>query len=193
MALADIKTKIQQEADEKAREIKEKANRKATKTKEFAEQEIEEREKENQRKINDEKPKVFQRHEIVADLDIKKARLGFQKTLIRDVFAKALDRLQNLSNEEYGSFAEQLLEEAMVSGDEEVVVGKAEKVLTREWLDAFNEKHGSSLKLAGEQGSFQGGFILRRGRIETNCTFEMLVATTQEDLESTVYEKLFSA
>lgn len=57
----------------------------------------------------------------------------------------------------------------------------------------FNEKHGKKLTLGDSRIDASGGFILKNGNIETNCTWEMLVRWIKDDLEAEVAKRLFSA
>lgn len=45
--------------------------------------------------------------------------------------------------------------------------------------------------LSETPGKFRGGFILRQGNIESNCTFEVLVAGVKEQMEAEVANVLF--
>ena len=47
------------------------------------------------------------------------------------------------------------------------------------------------VSLSKETGSFAGGFLLREGNVETNCTFEVLVSGAKEELEPEVSRVLF--
>lgn len=57
---------------------------------------------------------------------------------------------------------------------------------------AANEKlPDGKLTLAEDAGSFDGGFILRRGNIEVNCTVELLVELCRADMSAQIAGVLF--
>ena len=53
-----------------------------------------------------------------------------------------------------------------------------------------NKKLGGSLTLAEETRPMQGGFILSRGNVEVNCTFETLVRLQKAETAGAVLKKL---
>lgn len=55
-----------------------------------------------------------------------------------------------------------------------------------------NQPEKLTAKLSDKTGDFSGGFILKQGDIENNCTFEILVGGVREELESEVSSILFS-
>ena len=71
----------------------------------------------------------------------------------------------------------QLAAEAAVTGDEEIVLNARDRAAVGDKVAAAaNAKlPDGKLTLADETGDFKGGFILRRGNIEANCTAELLV------------------
>ncbi len=48
------------------------------------------------------------------------------------------------------------------------------------------------MKLSDKTGDFAGGFILKQGAIESNCTFEVLVGQVREELEGEASSILFA-
>jgi V/A-type H+-transporting ATPase subunit E len=54
-----------------------------------------------------------------------------------------------------------------------------------------NEKLKGSLTLAEETRPMQGGFILSKGNVEVNCTFETLVRLQKAETAGAVLKKLF--
>ena len=192
MALADIKAKIaadsqaqikaiEAENDEKVREISRKANA-----------EIKEVQDSYTVRLGKEEPEVLRRREIVAGLDAKILYLGVRKRLVGDAFAAALKQLADLPADKYIAFANKLLAEAVETGSELVITGKDEKHLDAKWLEGYNSAHHTSLKLADEKLNIAGGFVLRNDKIDTNCSWDMLVNSIRGDIESEVVKKLFA-
>ena len=61
------------------------------------------------------------------------------------------------------------------------------------WLDGYNASHGTQLKFSDVKPDIAGGFILTRGKISVNCSWDMLVRVAQEKQESDVVKRLFPA
>ncbi len=193
MALADIRKKIEMDAAAEAQSILDEARRQAASIRAEAEAEIAQGAAAYEKQFNAEVPEIHRRAEIVAGLDVKKLRLGAQQELLSQTFAAALNEMVSLSSEKYLSFVEKLLDRAVSTGDEEVLVGPEEKHITASWLDMYNQARGKKLVLSGETTPIQGGFILRRGPISENCSFETLIRWLRDDLESELVQQLFGA
>ncbi|MBQ9903730.1 MAG: V-type ATP synthase subunit E [Synergistaceae bacterium] len=192
MALADIKAKIKAESqaqikaleaenDEKVREISRKVNA-----------EIKEVQDSYAARLGREEPEVLRRREIVAELDAKRVDLGVRQQLLGEAFAAALKQMTEMAPDKYVKFADKLMAQAVSTGKEVVLVGKNEKNLDQRWLDGYNASHGTSLTLSGEKLPISGGFVLRNDRIDTNCSWDMLVEDARADIESEVVKRLFA-
>ena len=192
MALADIKAKIkadsqaqikaiEAENDEKVREISRKVNA-----------EIKTVQDSYAARLAKEEPEVLRRREIVAELDAKRVDLGTRQRLVGEAFAASLKQMVEMVPDKYVKFADKLMAQAVKTGHEVVFVGKNEKHLDQRWLDGYNASHNTSLTLAGEKLNISGGFILRNDRIDTNCSWDMLLADARADIETEVVKRLFA-
>ena len=192
MALADIKAKIEAEKqanikaieaenDEKVREISRKVNA-----------EIKEVQDSYAVRLGKEEPEVLRRREIVAELDAKRIDLGVRQRLVGEAFDAALKQLVELAPDKYVKFADKLLSQAVSTGKEVVFVGKNEKHLDQRWIDGYNASHNTSLTISGEKLPIAGGFVLRNDKIDTNCSWEMLLADSRADIETEVVKRLFA-
>lgn len=192
MALADIKAKIkadsqaqikaiEAENDEKVREISRKVNA-----------EIKTVQDSYAARLAKEEPEVLRRREIVAELDAKRVDLGTRQRLVTEAFDASLKQMVEMAPDKYVKFADKLMAQAVVTGKEVVFVGKNEKHLDQRWLDGYNASHNTSLTLSQEKLPISGGFILRNDRIDTNCSWEMLIADARADIETEVVKRLFA-
>lgn len=192
MALADIKAKIkadsqaqikaiEAENDEKVREISRKVNA-----------EIKTVQDSYAARLAKEEPEVLRRREIVAELDAKRVDLGTRQRLVTEAFEASLKQMVEMAPDKYVKFADKLMAQAVVTGKEVVFVGKNEKHLDQRWLDGYNASHNTSLTLSQEKLPISGGFILRNDRIDTNCSWEMLIADARADIETEVVKRLFA-
>lgn len=192
MSLADIKNKIQADANAEAEQIIENAKAQADEINKETDSRIQEIKDFYKERFNKEKPEILDRREIVAKLDVGKMELGVKQSLIQNAFEEALKSLTSLSKEKYLGFVEALLDQAVETGQEEILLGESEKKITKEWVNTYNDKKGKKLVLSKDKLPISGGFVLRNGNISTNCSFEMLLNWIREDLEADVVKRLFS-
>ena len=192
MALADIKAKIkadsqaqikaiEAENDDKVREISRKVNA-----------EIKEVQDSYNARLGKEEPEVLRRREIVAELDAKRIDLGVRQKLVGEAFEASLKQMVEMAPDKYVKFADKLMSQAVSTGKEVVFVGKNEKHLDQRWIDGYNASHNTSLTLSSEKLPIAGGFVLRNDRIDTNCSWEMLLTDTRADIETEVVKRLFA-
>lgn len=193
MSLAEIKKKIEADAQEEAGKILEKARSVVESINKEADGEIKKIEDTYGERFRKEQPEILRRREIVAALDVKKIELGQKQKTIADAFSQALSQLSILPGEKYLSLVGNLLLKATETGDETVIASNKEKHISQEWLAGFNEKHGKKLVLGEEKAPISGGFILKKDAIETNCSWEMLIRWIRDDIEAGVVKRLFSA
>lgn len=191
MSLAQIIEKIKNDAAREAEEIIAEANTHAGNIARRTEEENDAVKSGYARRFEVERPEIFRRREIVANLDVKKMALQAQRDLISDVYAAALQKLCGMGKDEYLALFSALLDNAVTTKEETVRVGAAEKYCDKAWLEAYNQKNGARLVLAEEAADIAGGFILENGRIGVNCSWEMLIQMAQEKLEADVIKRLF--
>lgn len=193
MSLADIKKKIESDAREEADRIIAKAKEGVESIKRDADEEIKKLRAGYETRFKTEQPEIFKRREIVAQLDVKKIELGVKQQAISDAFDGAVRILASLPADKYLSFMENLLQKAVQTGSETLLVSKTEKKISPDWLAGVNTKHGWKLALGEERRDMAGGFFLEQDNIETDCSLEMLVRWLRDEIEADVVKRLFSA
>jgi len=191
MSLADIKNKIETDARNEAEEVLGKYRAQADEILAEARHESEMLDKKLRERISFEEGEVRKRKAIVADLEVRKIMLGAKRELLDLVYAKAMEVLSNLPRERYVGFMTQLLGSTEVSGEEEVLLCREEKFLDQKWLDEVNAQRKSNLTLSQDRVQGSGGVVLRKGRIDINCTWEVLLGQVKEDMEAEVVDRLF--
>ncbi|MBN2565082.1 MAG: V-type ATP synthase subunit E [Candidatus Eisenbacteria bacterium] len=129
----------------------------------------------------------------LARLSVRRELLDAKQALIDRVFNEAGTRIEKLSRDEYRTFIGGLLEEYVESGDEEVLIGEGETRIDQPFLDSVGAKigRGKGLRLSDERRRIRGGFILRSGRVETNCVLETILRDAREKLETEIASVLF--
>jgi len=130
-----------------------------------------------------------------ARMDIAKELLAEKRSLLDQVFDQARRQLQNLPDEDYRKLMTKLMLEAVETGDEEVIVDNEENRIDEKLIKRINEKLGpdrkGNLKLADERQNLGAGFILRRAKIKTNVSIEVLLAQVRKELEIELAKEFF--
>ncbi len=191
MALADIKAKIKSDSQAQIKAIEEENDAKVRAVSQKVNAEIKSIQDSYAARLAKEEPEVLKRREIVAELDAKRVDLGTRQKLVSEAFEEALKQLAALPPEKYAGFAERLLNEAVATGKEVMLTGKNEKCLNQNWLDKYNSAHNTSITLSTEKLDIAGGFVLRNDRIDTNCSWEMLLSDARSEIETGVVKRLF--
>jgi V/A-type H+-transporting ATPase subunit E len=98
-----------------------------------------------------------------------------------------------MGESDYREFIAGFLRRTVETGDEEVLIGESESRIDQAFLDGISKELGKSggLKLSNERRPIHGGFILRSGRVETNCALATILRDARERLETEVAAILF--
>jgi len=130
-----------------------------------------------------------------ARMDIAKEYLARKRKILDEVFREAQQQLQNLSDEDYRKLCSKLILEAVETGDEEVIVDNNETRIDQEFIKQINRRLGpgykGNLRLSDERQNLGGGFVLRRGKIKNNVSFEVLLNQARKELEIELAKELF--
>jgi len=131
-----------------------------------------------------------------ARMDIAKEYLARKRKILDEVFREAQQQLRSLSDEDYRKLCSKLILEAVETGDEEVIVDNNETRIDQEFIKQINRKLGpgykGNLKLSDERQDLGGGFVLRRGKIKNNVSFEVLLNQARKELEIELAKELFA-
>ena len=127
-----------------------------------------------------------------AQMEAKKIVLAARQEQLEKAYAKALETLCSMPDEQYTKTLAALLEQAAPDGKGSVIFAPdvKERIGTAT-VALANEKLKGSLTLAEETRPMQGGFILSKGNVEVNCTFETLVRLQKAETAGAVLKKLF--
>ena len=192
MSLADIKAKINAEAQTQIEAIEAENDASVSAVNKQADNEVKALQNSYKERFAKEEPEILKRRQIVAGLDANKVDLGVKQRLIGEAFEGALRKLTELPHDAYLSFVHILMEKAVVTGDEVLLVGKDERYIDGAWLDSYNASHSTRVSLSGDRLPISGGFVLRNGKIDINCSWDMLVGDIRPEIESDVVKRLFS-
>ncbi len=131
-------------------------------------------------------------------LERSKKLLAAKHMMLNAAFERARNRLVNLSKDEKLAFFLKSLAAAGCAGDELVLFNSRDRAeLGAEAVARFNEALSAagktaSLRLSEECREMDGGFILKSGNIETDCSMASVIAQTRTELSDEVVKVLFS-
>lgn len=194
MAIEEILKKIGQKNQKDIEHIKKEASKKCEEMKREVEREIKEL-KENSRNEVKAKAKSLKKHMLQeARLKIAKGILETKSDILDEIFKETLQKLGNLSTEEYLTWIEEMLLKVVEPGENEIILsteGKRQDI--EEFLKRVNErlKGKSYIKLSKEVCDIGGGFILKRPRKEINCSFKSLLEEKSNNLRIRISQLLF--
>lgn len=147
-----------------------------------------------QRELLDEKYRKDNERAILnRRLEERKSLLMTRQTWMDRAFEEARSRLVDQPMKEYQQLMKQLISTVSSARDEEVQFGSkgGEKELGS-ILSELNKETGGKFTLADVRGDFPWGFILLKGKVETNMSIESLFKYKRNDLEQKAWE-LFDA
>lgn len=163
-----------------------------------------------QAKINEESNEYKKQSEILAKkaaddkkshvlaaarMDIAKEYLAEKRKILDEVFEQARRQMQNLPDKEYQELCKKLIIDAVETGDEEVIIDTNEKRIDHDFIKKVNRELGpgfkGNLKLSKEKQNLGAGFILKRGKIKTNVSVDVLLDLARKELEIDLAKILF--
>lgn len=143
---------------------------------------------------------VLRRDRIIssATLEVRNKKLAAKQQVISKVFNQALENMKALPQEQYLGFIKNSLIALDLKGYETIKISKHDaNKINEAFLAGINKILGSegktgNLKLSPDLGDFTGGFIVEKGGIEINYTFEALLDSVKDDLVNEVANILFN-
>ena len=188
MAVEDILSRIRADAERAAGEILADAKREGDAVLERARERARaDRERLGARarqRADEERNRIVTLARLAARRDL----LSEKQALIDRVFAETRRSIAEMPAEEYRSLVRTFLKRTVESGDEEVILAEGESRIDQAFLDGVSREIGKpgALKLSGERRPITAGFVLRRGRTETNCALDTILRDARERLETEV-------
>lgn len=130
----------------------------------------------------------------MAQMEARQLTLATKQELVGKAFDKALEQLVNLPDDQYIDLLAKLVVEASRTGKEQVIfsqkdrarVGKAVVTRANELL-----ADTAMLTLATDTRPMEGGLVLRDDKVETNCSFQVLIHLQRDALAAQVAKVLF--
>jgi vacuolar-type H+-ATPase subunit E/Vma4 len=126
-------------------------------------------------------------------LEQRKRILQSRQKWMDRAFQEAYDALLEQPEKDYRTLMVDLILRASSSRDEAVLFGtKGSAREMKEIVDGANKKSGGKFTLQKGRGDFPWGFILRKGKVETNMSIDSLFTYRRSDLEQRAWE-IFNA
>jgi V/A-type H+-transporting ATPase subunit E len=130
-----------------------------------------------------------------ARMDIAMQFLAEKRKILDEVFEQARKQLHKLPDDQYRKLCTKLMLEAVETGDEEVVVDTNENRIDQEFIKQVNREldpgYKGNLRLSDERQDLGAGFILKRGKIKTNVSVDVLLNQARKELEIDLAKELF--
>lgn len=129
---------------------------------------------------------VITREESLAESESRKTLLKAKQELIEEIISQALNSISELPSSEKKQIYVKALTNRVKDGDK-VRFNKKDSQIGKEILDEIK----IDFSIDEEFGEFIGGFIIIRGLIEINMTFEMIVNQNKSVLITKAAQELF--
>lgn len=120
----------------------------------------------------------------------KQEMLRAKRRVIDTVTEKVKEKLYSLDDKEYFNTLYRLMEKNIHEDEKgEIILNAKDK---KRIPENFSEKlSGCGLALAKDSADIKGGFILRYGGIEENCSFDAVIDSASEEITDIVSSELF--
>jgi V/A-type H+-transporting ATPase subunit E len=141
---------------------------------------------------------IKERYQASESMEDRKNILKVRQECINEVFDAALKNLSEMPADKYEQFIQAMLLDVARNEPGTIAFNEKDKGrLGQRFISSLNEKlktKGQSAKLSMAEDSLisSGGFILRYGDMEINCTLEVILNMKRPALESEVAKILFN-
>ena len=149
-------------------------------------------------KAKEEAALIKQRYKAAESMEDRKNMLKVRQECIDETFEVALQKLSDMPVDKYKLFMESIILKTVKNEDGVIVFNERDKKrLGEDFISELNQKlkaKGLSavLSLAKDSLDTSGGFILRYGEMEVNCTLEIILDMQRPNMETEVAKILFN-
>ena len=127
-----------------------------------------------------------------AELQGRKMLLSAKQEAIKKSFNAAIDKLKAMPEDKYLSFLAQEIVKIPNCEGSIVLNAKDRENIGERLVKAVNEKLGAEkVALSKNTVKSSGGFVLKRGNVEINSTFETLLDSMKDELTGEIANALF--
>ena len=126
-----------------------------------------------------------------AKLKVRNNKLAAKQEIIDEVFEKSINKLTELSKEQFLNFVKNSILSMNLTGKQTLILNETGlKFVDDSFIDELNKEAKATIALSKTAGNFKGGFILENNGIEINSTYEALVSSLRDELEFEVAKVL---
>ena len=126
-------------------------------------------------------------------LKVRNNKLAAKQEIIDEVFEKSINKLTELSKEQFLNFVKNSILSMNLTGKQTLILNETGlKFVDDSFIDELNKEVKATIALSKTAGNFKGGFILENNGIEINSTYEALVSSLRDELEFEVAKVLFN-
>ena len=128
-----------------------------------------------------------------SELNGRKMMLKTRREVLDDTIAAALKKLKSLPADEYFAVLRKLAVKYAQKGEGELLLSPADRArVPADFITGINaELKDSSLTLSQDTVAADGGFVLRYGGIEENCTFDAIAEQERDNISDSLSTLLF--
>lgn len=128
-----------------------------------------------------------------AKLKVRNDKLAAKQQIIDEVFECSVEKLTQLSKEDFLVFVRDSILQMDLCGKQTLVLNKKGlEFVDQSFIEELNTKIKAEIIISETVGNFKGGFILKNNGIEINNTYEALVSSLRDELEFEVAKVLFN-
>ena len=128
-----------------------------------------------------------------AKLKVRNNKLAAKQEIIDEVFEKSINKLTELSKEQFLNFVKNSILSMNLTGKQTLILNETGlKFVDDSFIDELNKEAKATIALSKTAGNFKGGFILENNGIEIKSTYEALVSSLRDELEFEVAKVLFN-
>lgn len=127
-----------------------------------------------------------------AHMEAKKLLLKTKQDLLGEAFDTAQKKIADMGTEEFEKLMLSLMASMIETGNETVIINEDDKKrLSDDFIANVNKAASAKIEMSDEKRDIPSGFILKRGDVEINATFEALFRQKKDELSSEVVKILF--
>ncbi len=199
MALEDIVNRVVGDAKKTADEIRDKARTEVAQATAEAKKKAESVKANVLAEAKAEAKREEKRVLSLARLEARNIVLSQKRTVIDAVFDEVIEKLKSFSDNEYRDLIKRMILKVASEGDEELILSSIDK---KRVGNGFVDEVNAVLKAQGKKGELalsketreiEGGFILKKGKVELNNSFSALTEMARENLEPKIIGILFES
>ncbi len=194
MSIETILNRISDDAEEAARKVIKEGEAEAARIKQAYLSKAAALEKELQ--IEAEKKGAEEEKRLIVSerLELRKSALAGRREILEGIYEEARKKIEAIEGEEYLELVGGLIAGQAVSGSEEIVPAKGQRGLySKSFIDSLNGRFPGvgRFVLAGEEGSFSWGIMLREGKRVVDLSLDVVFEQLKEKVEPGIAALLF--